>query len=208
MGVSRLIALLFGLVVLIQVIGAYLTADEELVLIDEGPGRWSGSDRNNLEILIHKFHFDHLFYFIFLLFTVCYSIIFNGRRLSHRYIERSVAVISLDECKLLCTRETSFDCRSFNYRYKLFVISCAIKFLLLNIFVTQKTKIIVDQLRSESRRLGQFGRHQQPRFLFRFRRGFLPARRSRSELLPPLWPPASIAHFLLIRERVLLRIHK
>lgn len=60
MGVSsRLIAhLLVGLVVLIQVIGAYLTADEELVLIDEGPGRWSGSDRNNLEILIHKFHFD------------------------------------------------------------------------------------------------------------------------------------------------------
>lgn len=61
----------------------------------------------------------HLFNFFFLLFTVCYSIIFNGRRLSHRYIERSVAVISLDECKLLCTRETSFDCRSFNYRYKL-----------------------------------------------------------------------------------------
>ncbi|XP_046459374.1 uncharacterized protein LOC124205873 isoform X2 [Daphnia pulex] len=55
---------------------------------------------------------------------VCYSIIFNGRRLSHRYIERSVAVISLDECKLLCTRETSFDCRSFNYRRRLSSTNC------------------------------------------------------------------------------------
>lgn len=153
-----------------------------------------------------NFNFDHLFLF---LFTVCYSIIFNGRRLSHRYIERSVAVISLDECKLLCTRETSFDCRSFNYRYKLSVISCAIQFVLFNTFVASKTATIVDQLRSESRRLGVFGRDQQPRFLFRFRRGFLPARRSRSELLPPLWPPAQpIAHFLLIRKRVLLRIHQ
>ncbi|XP_045028889.1 uncharacterized protein LOC116921299 isoform X2 [Daphnia magna] len=55
---------------------------------------------------------------------VCYSVIFNGRRLSHRYIERSVAVISLDECKLLCTRETSFDCRSFNYRRRLSSTNC------------------------------------------------------------------------------------
>lgn len=76
MGVSsRLIAhLLVGLVVLIQVIGAYLTADEELVLIDEGPGRWSGSDRNNLEILIHKFHFDPFISFFFFTF---YSMLFN-----------------------------------------------------------------------------------------------------------------------------------
>jgi hypothetical protein len=74
MGVGRLIAhLLFGLVILIQVIGAYLTADEELVLIDEGPGRWSGSDRNNHEILIHQFHFDHLFYFIYFLQYVIQS---------------------------------------------------------------------------------------------------------------------------------------
>jgi len=111
MGVGRLIAHLFALVILTNVIGAYLTADEELVLIDEGPGRWSGSDSKNL-IFLNEFLFDIFFF----RFTVCYSIIFNGRRLSHRYIERSVAVISLDECKLLCTRETSFDCRSFNYR--------------------------------------------------------------------------------------------
>ena len=114
MGANRLIAHLISLVILTKIVSAYLTtADEDLVLIDEGPGRWSGSTRKT-------FHFnDELFldklYLLFI--TVCYSIIFNGRRLSHRYIERSVSVISLDECKLLCTRETSFDCRSFNYRY-------------------------------------------------------------------------------------------
>lgn len=112
MGVGRLIAHLFALVILTNVIGAYLTADEELVLIDEGPGRWSGSDSKNLIFFLMNFFFIYFFSRL----TVCYSIIFNGRRLSHRYIERSVAVISLDECKLLCTRETSFDCRSFNYR--------------------------------------------------------------------------------------------
>jgi hypothetical protein len=71
--------------------------------------------------------------------SVCYSIIFNGRRLSHRYIERSVSVISLDECKLLCTRETSFDCRSFNYRYFTIMMSNKEKFIK-NIFVTLKRR--------------------------------------------------------------------
>ena len=44
--------------------------------------------------------------------------------MSQRYIERSVAVISLDECKLLCTRETTFDCRSFNFRHRLSASNC------------------------------------------------------------------------------------
>ena len=49
---------------------------------------------------------------------------YAGRRLSQRYVERSVAVISLDECKLLCTRETTFDCRSFNFRHRLSASNC------------------------------------------------------------------------------------
>ena len=108
MGIDRLIARFIGLFIVIEVMNGYLaTADDELVLIDEGPGRSSRHFKRN---------------FVDLLFPcvpVCYSVVFSGRRVSHRYIERSVAVISLDECKLLCTRETSFDCRSFNYRYVL-----------------------------------------------------------------------------------------
>jgi uncharacterized metal-binding protein len=58
------------------------------------------------------------------MFAVCYSAVYAGRRLSQRYVERSVAVISLDECKLLCTRETTFDCRSFNFRHRLSASNC------------------------------------------------------------------------------------
>lgn len=106
MGIGRLVARFIGLFILLEVINGYLTtADDELVLIDEGPGRFSL--KSNWSFL------NPLFSCI----PVCYSVVFSGRRVSHRYIERSVAVISLDECKLLCTRETSFDCRSFNYRY-------------------------------------------------------------------------------------------
>jgi hypothetical protein len=209
MGANRLIAHLISLVILTKIVSAYLTtADEDLVLIDEGPGRWSGSTRKT-------FHFnDELFldklYLLFI--TVCYSIIFNGRRLSHRYIERSVSVISLDECKLLCTRETSFDCRSFNYRYHQWCSTKKKMSLNYVIVISSKTATIIDQLRSESRRLGQFRRHQQPRFLFRLRCGLLPACRSRSELLPTLRPSTiipNISYFLLIVwKRILLRIDK
>lgn len=41
MAADRFVCCLIGLVLLIDVIDAYLTnADEELVLIDEGPGRF------------------------------------------------------------------------------------------------------------------------------------------------------------------------
>lgn len=48
--------------------------------------------------------------------AVCYAKVFNGRRLAQRYIERSFSVIGVEECQLLCSRETAFQCRSFNYR--------------------------------------------------------------------------------------------
>jgi hypothetical protein len=59
MGVNRLISRLFSLVVFIKVVGAYLsTADEDLVLIDEGPGRWSGSTCKE-SYFIDEFYLDN-----------------------------------------------------------------------------------------------------------------------------------------------------
>lgn len=109
---SHRIVLSFVLVLSIKACASYNIYNEDLVLIDEGSGKatvWTLKIRKSVIINVRTWWK--------ILCLVCYSVVFTGRRLSQRYIERSVSVISLDECKLLCTRETSFDCRSFNYRY-------------------------------------------------------------------------------------------
>ena len=89
-----------------------------IILVDEGTGNNLAHVRISFKISF-KFHSNFIQIFqTNRLFLVCYTQVFNGRRLSQRYVERSIAVIDLEECKLLCTRETSFDCKSFNYKFE------------------------------------------------------------------------------------------